>query len=133
MSWPCAQVSISRAVIDDAGPMSSPYQGSRTPGSALPYPWSRARRAVAYQVISSAGARWRYSAAIWSGKSSPRPASAAASRRNRSGSRIDSSVVSSKYARWETWSAMVQPGAGVGSRHWSAASELSIAPSDADS
>ena len=96
MSWPCAQVSISRAVTDDASPMSSPYQGSRASGPALAYPPRRACRAVWNQASSSAALRWRYSAAIWSGKSSPRPASAAASRRNRSGSVMDSSVVSSK-------------------------------------
>ena len=34
MSWPCAHVSISRAVTDEAGLMAGPYQGSRTAGSA---------------------------------------------------------------------------------------------------
>ena len=35
MSWPCAQVSISRAVTDEASLMSGPYHGSRAAGSAL--------------------------------------------------------------------------------------------------
>ena len=35
-SWPCAQVSMSRAVTDDAALIGGPYQGNCVPGSSAP-------------------------------------------------------------------------------------------------
>ena len=91
MSWPCAQVSISRAVTEEAGPMSGPNHGQ--PGGRVDRRVSRRaapRRAPRNQPSSSRGDRGGGSrAATRSGKSCPAAVSAAASRRNRSGSVTD--------------------------------------------
>ncbi len=55
MSWPCAQVSISRAVSDEAALMCMPNHGTRTDGCSPRNVLSSSARASSNQVSSSAG------------------------------------------------------------------------------
>ena len=52
MSWVCAQVSMIRAVSDDAALMAGPNHGSRARGSRLVNVPNRSARAVSNQASS---------------------------------------------------------------------------------
>ena len=67
MSWPCAQVSMIRAVSDDAALMAGPNQGSLALGSRTREGADQAARAVSNQASSWAPDRSRNRAAIVSG------------------------------------------------------------------
>ena len=59
MSWVCAQVSMSRAVSDEAALMAGPNQGSRWCGSMVAKVSSSSARAVSNQASSWAPVRSR--------------------------------------------------------------------------
>ena len=96
MSWVCAQVSMIRAVSDDAALMAGPNQGSRARGSRAAKVPIRSARAVSNQARSWAPVRSRNRAAIVSGLMPPSASASASSARNCSGRTAERTVTSSK-------------------------------------
>src|SRR5690348_2160544 len=133
MSWVCAQVSMIRAVSDDATLMAGPNHGSRARGSRFRNVFKRSPRAVSNQSSSWEPLRSRNRTAIASGLMPPLASASARSALNCSGRSADWTVTSSKYARWLIWSAMSQPAAGVGVCHPASSSPATSARVTADS
>ncbi len=96
MSWVCAQVSISRAVSEDAALMAGPNQGRRWAGSMSRKVPSSSWRAASNQASIWAPPRSRNRAAIVSGSMPPAASASASSARNCLGWVADRTVTSSK-------------------------------------
>ena len=96
MSWVCAQVSMIRAVSDEAALMSGPNHGSRARGSRPAKTPMSSARAVSNQVSSWAPDRSRNRAAIVSGLMPPLAAAWASPALNSPGRVADWTVTSSK-------------------------------------
>ncbi len=86
MSWPCAQVSMIRAVSEEATLMAGPNQGSRAAGSRSAKTVISSARARPNQSSSCAGGIARYRRAIASGSTAPVAVSLLTSAANSSGS-----------------------------------------------
>ena len=96
MSWVCAQVSMIRAVSDDAALIAGPNHGSRARGSSPMKVSMSSARATSNQASSSAPVRSRNRAAIVSGLMPPSASAAASSALNCSGWTADWTVTSLK-------------------------------------
>ncbi len=114
-SWPCAQVSMSRAEAMEATLIAGPYQGILVPSGASRSTFS-SRCRPSRQRASRASGAW---AATKASAASSTNASGAAralatSSPNRSGSVAASRATSSVQLRWAIWWAMLHRSAGVG-------------------
>jgi hypothetical protein len=96
MSWVCAQVSMIRAVSEDAALMAGPNHGSRVLGSSPANVPIRCARAASNQSSSWVPLRSRNRTAIVSGSIAPEACAAASSALNCSGWTADWTVTSSK-------------------------------------
>ena len=97
MSWVCAQVSMNRAVSEDAALMAGPNHGTRSPGSSPANVPSSIARAPSNQARTCAPLRSRYRAASASGSmAAPGACIAASSAANSSGRMADLTAISSK-------------------------------------
>src|ERR1700712_4064824 len=132
-SWACAHVSMIRAVSDEAALIGGPNHGTRVDGSSPRNPASSRPRASSNQVSSSLPDRSRKRSAMVSGLTPPSASIWAFSAVNASGSVAERSATSSKYARCETWSAIVQPAAGVSCPHAASESPARTVRRSADS
>nr|WP_233153448.1 hypothetical protein [Kineosporia sp. R_H_3] len=118
-SWPCAQVSMRRAVAIEVAAIGGPNQGSRVPSGTARSAVSSAARPVRHRAsrsVPGAAAPASASRSTTSSAGRPEASSACTAARNRSGSVAASVATSSVQARWAIWCATVQPGAGVADR-----------------
>ncbi len=118
-SWPCAQVSMRRAVAMEGTAIGGPYQGSRVPWGASARACHSRSRPVRQRSSSSAGGSAAPSSAPSSTKVSGAAAALSTSAANASGAVAASRAARSVQARCAIWWATVQPGAGVARDHHS--------------
>ena len=108
-SWPCAQVSMIRAVAIDVGLIGGPYHGIFSPSGTAASSRARSARPSRQRCISSAGGICDHSSAPSSVKPSGLAAASLSPSANASGSLMAVSDAWSVQARWPIWWAMVQP------------------------
>ena len=136
ISWPCAHVSMMRAVAMDMALMGGPNQGSLTPGATSFRAPANRRRPSLHCSMSNAGEISAHSAAAPSieicpdCKPEPMAAKAAGSPLAAAAA---SKVTLSVHARCPIWRAMLQPGAGVGMGQFSAGMAARISSKTTDS
>lgn len=118
MSWPWAQVSISRAVAMEAADIGGPYQGNRVLVAAADRSTGcNFSRPARHRASSSAGGSAAPSSAPSSTKESGAATAFSTSPAKASASVTASSAARSVQARWAIWWATLQRAAGVGSPH----------------
>lgn len=116
-SWPCAQVSISRAVAIDGTLIGGPYQGTRVPGAAARRAASSAAWSARHPASSAAVGCAAPASAPSSTKVNGRAAASARWASKAAGSVRAVSAARSVQARWAIWCATAHPSAGVAAFH----------------
>ena len=117
MSWPCAKSSMIPALARIAGGSGLASQGTVWPGGTAASAAVAAARSVRQRPSSCRRRVARYGASAASTAPSKSPAAPAVCAWNAAGSAAASSASLTIEARWATWCATVQPGAGVGNGH----------------